>query len=45
MADSFAFVIRGGTIVDGSGGAPYKADVAIRDGRIAAIGLHGLQGH
>lgn len=31
-------VIRGGTIVDGTGGAPYDADVAVRDGRIAAIG-------
>ncbi|MBW6399714.1 amidohydrolase family protein [Roseomonas sp. HJA6] len=31
-------VIRGGTVVDGSGGAPYAADVAIEAGRIAAIG-------
>jgi N-acyl-D-aspartate/D-glutamate deacylase len=30
-------VIRGGTIVDGTGGAPYGADVALRDGKIAAI--------
>jgi len=34
-------VIRGGTIVDGTGGAPYGADVAIAGDRIAAIG-HGL---
>ena len=31
-------IIRGGTIVDGTGGAPYEADVAIQDGKIAAIG-------
>jgi N-acyl-D-aspartate/D-glutamate deacylase len=31
-------VIRGGTVVDGTGGAPYPADVAIADGRISAIG-------
>jgi N-acyl-D-aspartate/D-glutamate deacylase len=31
-------VIRNGTVVDGSGGAPYAADVAIADGRIAAVG-------
>jgi N-acyl-D-aspartate/D-glutamate deacylase len=35
MAD---LVIRGGTIVDGSGGAPFEGDVAISDGRITAIG-------
>jgi len=31
-------VIRGGTIFDGAGGAPYVGDVAIRGDRIAAIG-------
>jgi N-acyl-D-aspartate/D-glutamate deacylase len=31
-------VIRGGTIADGSGGALFEADVAIRDGRIAEVG-------
>ncbi|MBN9088014.1 MAG: amidohydrolase family protein [Reyranella sp.] len=31
-------VIRNGTIVDGSGGDPYEADLAIADGKIAAIG-------
>ena len=31
-------IIRNGTIVDGSGGEPFRADCAIRDGRIAAIG-------
>jgi N-acyl-D-amino-acid deacylase len=31
-------VIRGGTLVDGTGAAPREADVAIKDGRIAEIG-------
>tara|TARA_Y100001968_G_scaffold167021_1_gene152998 strand:- start:976 stop:1683 length:708 start_codon:yes stop_codon:yes gene_type:complete len=31
-------VIRGGTILDGSGGEPIEADVAIVGGRISAIG-------
>ncbi len=31
-------LIRGGTLVDGSGAAPVRADVGVRDGRIAAIG-------
>jgi N-acyl-D-amino-acid deacylase len=31
-------VIRGGTVYDGSGGAPYEADLAIVGDRIAAIG-------
>ncbi|HXR54140.1 MAG TPA: amidohydrolase family protein [Acidimicrobiales bacterium] len=31
-------VIRGGTLVDGSGGAPYAADVAVTDGRITGVG-------
>jgi N-acyl-D-amino-acid deacylase len=31
-------VIRGGTIVDGDGGAPYTGDIAIDGGRITAVG-------
>jgi N-acyl-D-aspartate/D-glutamate deacylase len=31
-------VIRGGTIVDGSGGQPYTGDLAIDGGRISAVG-------
>lgn len=39
MADAaWDLVIRGGTIVDGSGGEPFEADVAVADGTIAAIG-------
>lgn len=34
-----ALVIRGGTIVDGSGGAPYRGDIGIDNGVIAEIGL------
>ena len=31
-------VIRGGEVVDGSGGHPFEADLGIADGRIAAVG-------
>ena len=31
-------VIRGGTVVDGTGNAPYRADVAIDGGLITAVG-------
>jgi N-acyl-D-aspartate/D-glutamate deacylase len=31
-------LIRGGTVVDGSGGEPYPADVLLADGIIAAVG-------
>ena len=36
--DSFDIIIRGGTIYDGAGGAPKRADVGIKGDRIAAIG-------
>ena len=32
-------VIRGGTVIDGSGAPPRRADVAIKDGLISAIGM------
>lgn len=35
---AYDMVIRNGTIIDGTGGAPFKADVGIKDGLIAAIG-------
>jgi len=38
MARRFDMVIRGGEVVDGTGAASFAADVAIKDGRIAAIG-------
>jgi len=31
-------IIRGGSVIDGSGAPARLADVGIRDGRIAAIG-------
>lgn len=41
---AFDLVIRGGTIADGSGGALHEADIAISDGRIAAVGAVGGRG-
>ena len=35
---SETLIIRNGTIVDGTGGAPYQADIALRDGKIIQIG-------
>ena len=35
---SFDLVVKNGTVVDGSGGASYRADVGVTDGRITAIG-------
>ncbi len=34
----FDLVIRGGTVVDGSGGTPFVADVAVDGDRIVAVG-------
>jgi N-acyl-D-aspartate/D-glutamate deacylase len=34
----FDLVIRGGSVVDGSGSAPFEADVAVHGGRIATVG-------
>jgi N-acyl-D-aspartate/D-glutamate deacylase len=38
MTDQPDVVIRGGTVIDGSGGDPVEADVAIRGGVIQAVG-------
>ncbi len=37
-------VIRGGNIADGSGGALFEADVAIKDGRITEVGKVSAKG-
>ena len=36
-AESYDTIIRGGTIVDGSGGQPFTGDVALRGDRIVAV--------
>ena len=38
MTAPYGLVIRHGLVVDGRGGEPFVADVAVTDGRIAAIG-------
>ena len=38
-AQDYDLVIRGGRIIDGTGSPWYRGDVAVRDGRIAAIGF------
>src|SRR4051812_8612385 len=38
MTSHFDLLIRGGTVVDGTGAPARTADVAIRDGKIAAVG-------
>jgi N-acyl-D-aspartate/D-glutamate deacylase len=43
MSADYDIVIRNGLVVDGSGSAPYAADVAIKDGKIAAVGV--VTGH
>jgi N-acyl-D-amino-acid deacylase len=35
---AFDLVVRNGTLIDGSGGPRQRADIAVLDGRIAAIG-------
>jgi N-acyl-D-aspartate/D-glutamate deacylase len=38
MAAQYDLVIRGGMVVDGTGAEPRRADVAVKDGVIAAVG-------
>ena len=35
---TYDLVVKNGTVIDGSGLPRYRADVAVRHGRIAAIG-------
>src|SRR5579871_4956174 len=43
MERAYDLVIRGGRVFDGAGGQPYEADVAIKDGLIADVGvIHGV---
>ena len=44
MNAEFDLVIRGGLIVDGGGGEPFAGDVAVKDGKIAAVGKVDGQG-
>src|SRR6476660_2373930 len=37
---AYTILIRGGTIYDGSGGAPYVGDVAMHGDRIVYVGPH-----
>jgi N-acyl-D-aspartate/D-glutamate deacylase len=39
MTSTYDIVIRGGTIMDGNGGTPFIGDVAVKDGKIAAVGI------
>ncbi len=37
-AQRYDVLLRGGTIIDGTGRAPYRGDVAVRDGKLVAAG-------
>src|SRR5580658_3943481 len=38
MDRAYDLVVRGGLVYDGQGGEPFEADVAVKDGLIAAVG-------
>jgi N-acyl-D-aspartate/D-glutamate deacylase len=44
MESAFDLVIRGAEVFDGSGGAGVQADVAVSDGKIAAVGKIAAKG-
>ena len=41
----FDLVVRGGTVIDGTGTAARSADVALHDGRVAEVGVVSGRGH
>ena len=41
----FDLVVRGGTVIDGTGTAARAADVALHDGRVAEVGVVSGRGH
>lgn len=45
MTSKHDIVIRGGTIVDGGGGAPFDGDLALQDGRVVEVGAVLGSGH
>ncbi|NUO63245.1 MAG: amidohydrolase family protein, partial [Gemmatimonadaceae bacterium] len=40
QAQRYDLVIRGGTVIDGTGGPRYRADVAITGDRVAVVSRH-----
>lgn len=38
MQEKYSLVVRGGTIVDGTGGSPYRADIAVLGDKIVEVG-------
>src|SRR3954471_9893670 len=38
MSRDYDLVVRGGTVVDGSGGEPFRADIAVLGDRIVEVG-------
>ena len=45
MQHIYDLVLRGGLVVDGTGRAPFVADVAVKDARIAVVGEVAGSGH
>ena len=45
MEQNYDIILRGGSVADGTGRAPFVADIAIDGGRIVAIGEIDGHGH